>query len=317
MHTKLYSLLSLLAFFSSVYLYADPSSYTPIYSGTLLAFYSENISPGQLEVEPYLYQTSISGSYTQNWSFQKSKPIHELAFSLFFETGITKWLDFSLMLNTTYNQIGNLHTPLCSDTQAYLGFQVLTDIKGSWVPDIRLLLGENFPTGKYQHLNPQKQLSDSSGSGAYETSFIFVTKKIFYTFPKHPFNICLNLAYTLLNKTNVKGYNIYGGTFDTKGKILQGAQYMVDLATEYSITQNFVIGTDIHYIHQNRSTFSGNSGDANPFVGFPSSDQLSLAPCLEYNYNNNFGIFGGSWFTVAGKNSYKFITNIITVYWVF
>ncbi|MBS0627446.1 MAG: hypothetical protein JSS09_04470, partial [Verrucomicrobia bacterium] len=181
MYAKLYSLLLL----SSLHLYArDSHSYTPIYSGTLLAFYPENTSPGQFEIEPYLYQTTIPGSYTQNWSIQKQQPIHELSFSLFLETGITDWLDFSLMLNTSYNQIRNLHTSLLGDTQAYLGFQVLSDIKGSWTPDIRLLLGENIPTGKYQHLSPQKQLSDSSGSGSYETSLIFVTRKIFYSFPK-------------------------------------------------------------------------------------------------------------------------------------
>ncbi|MBS0626578.1 MAG: hypothetical protein JSS09_00015, partial [Verrucomicrobia bacterium] len=146
---------------------------------------------------------------------------------------------------------------------------------------------------------------------------IFVTRKIFYSFPKHPFNICLNLAYTLSSKINVKGYNIYGGNFDTEGKVFPGAQYTIDLATEYSLTKNFVIGTDIHYIHQNRSIFSGNPGITDPFVGALSSDQLSLAPCLEYNYTDNFGIFGGTWFTIAGKNSYRFITNIVTVYWVF
>lgn len=318
MHTKLRSLLLSSAILSSTYSYAaETTSYTPFYSGTLLAFFSENIAPKQLLIEPFFYQTTLPGTYNQNWSFQKTKPVHELSLSLLLETGITKSIDFTLFLNATYNQIGNLHSLLYQDTQAYLGFQALLDKKGSWTPDVRFLIGENFPTGSYEQLNPPKQLSDSSGSGAYETSFILVTAKRFYCFPKHPFNVNLNFAYTLANKTNVKGYNLYGGATDTKGTISPGSEYLFNLSIEYSLTQNWVIGTDVHYLHQNKSTFSGTLGIINPFVGDPSSDQVSVAPCLEYNYSANFGLFIASWFTVAGRNSDKFISNAISAYWIF
>lgn len=317
-----------LLLFSSICSYADQptpqktndekvNSYTPFYSGTLLAFFSQNVSPGLFDIEPYFFQTTISGFYSNNWSFEKTKPTHDLAATFYLETGITKYVDITLLLNAIYNQYSHFHSLLYQDMQAYLGFQILTDTKGTWIPDVRILVGENFPTGTYQDLDPAKSYSDSSGVGAYSTNFTFVTKKIFYTDPKHPFNICLNLQYFLSNKTNVKGYNVYGGTFDTKGTISPGNGYMVNLSGEFSFTQNLVIGTDIHYLHQNKSTFSGNSGTQNPFVGAYSYDQLSIAPCLEYNFTINFGIFFASWFTVAGRNSDRFITNSISAYWVF
>lgn len=144
-----------------------------------------------------------------------------------------------------------------------------------------------------------------------------MTAKKFYCFPKHPFNLNFNLEYTLSNKTNVKGCNLYGGATDTKGTISPGSEYMLNLSIEYSLTQNWVVGTDIHYLHQNKSTFSGKPGITNPLVGLPSSDQFSLAPCLEYNYNDNFGLFIASWFTVAGRNSTMFISNTISVDYTF
>ncbi len=116
MHRQLQPLLLFLSFLSSTCSYADDvSSYTPYYSGSLLSFFSENVAPGQLEIQPYLYQTTQPGNYDQNWSFQKSKTIHELSLLLLFETGITKQVDFTLNLGSTYNQIGNLHTLLYQD----------------------------------------------------------------------------------------------------------------------------------------------------------------------------------------------------------
>ena len=179
---KINLILPLLALTLSSYAYsAKDTGYIPLYSGTLLAFFSENVSPGLLYVEPYLFQTTQPGFYNQNWSFQKQKTIHDLSLSMLFETGITSYLDFSLFFTASYNQISKLHTATYQDTEIYFGFQLLRDEKTSWVPDVRFLLGESFPTGKYQYLDQKKQLSDASGSGSYETFFIFVLGKTFYT----------------------------------------------------------------------------------------------------------------------------------------
>jgi hypothetical protein len=167
MHSKLRFLLLSLCLISSTYSSeTDTDSYTPYYSGTLLAFFSENIPPGLLEIQPFLFQTNYSGTYDKNWSFQKSKSSHDLSLSLLLETGITKYVDFTLFLNTTYNQLGNHQSLLYEDTQVYLGFQALLDKRGTWTPDVRFVLGENFPTGQYQQLTPDKKLSDVGGSGA-------------------------------------------------------------------------------------------------------------------------------------------------------
>lgn len=303
-------------------LYSDNTdTYIPLYAGTILAFFPENVDPGCLFVQPYLYVTKKPGFYDENWSFQKQKSINELSPFLLLETGITKYLDISLFMNANYNQIGSHQTILYDDTEMWLGFQILRNQKDSPIPDLRIILGESFPTGKYKNLNPKKLLSDSSGSGCYETFLVLVTRKIFYFFPRHPFNLNLNLQYTMNSKANVEGFNVYGGAGNTNGQVKRGNQFLVDLAIEYSFTRHWVVGMDIQYIHNNKSTFSGNKGILKdgtiPYVGLPSSEQIALAPSLEYNFNENFGVIIGTWFTVTGRNAANFLSGIMSVYYEF
>ncbi len=295
----------------------DTSHDLPFFAGTLLAFFPENVAPGELVIQPYLYMTTIAGNYGRHWSFQKTKPIHELGSSVLFETGITDRIDISLMINGTYNQYGRFHSLLYQDMQAYLGLQILTDNPKSWTPDLRFVAGEGFPTGQYQTLNPKKNFSNASGTGSYETFLVLVTRKIFHPFGKHPFNVNLNFGYTLFTKTKIKGYNFYGGDSATVGTISPGNQYFVNVAFEVCLTRNWVLGSDIHMLHQNRSLFQGTPGNSSLASGVPSWVQISLAPCLEYNFNENFGGVAGCWFTIAGKNANKFVSNQISIFYTF
>ena len=48
-------------------------------------------------------------------------------------------------------------------------------------------------------------------------------------------------------------------------------------------------------------------------IGAPEGWQLSLAPAIEYNFNENWGVIAGPWFTVAGKNSSAFIVGMLAI----
>lgn len=231
------------------------SSYDPIYAGTLLAFIPENIAPKQVYISSYLSSAWQNGNYNNRGSFYKEPTIRTPSTSLFIETGITSFLDISLNLGTSYSQTKHLQTLCYQDMQVFLGWQFLLDTKGTWIPDLRLVIGENFPTGSYQNLNPEKHLSDSSGTGSYQTLFTLVLQKVFYPFPSHPFNFNINLEYILSTKTAVHGFSIYGGDPSTKGTVSTGDLYIFNLAFEYSLTRNWVLASDIHYSHQNSSPF--------------------------------------------------------------
>ncbi|MBS0615709.1 MAG: transporter [Verrucomicrobia bacterium] len=291
----------------------DQNNFEPLYAGTLLAFFPQNIPPGHISVQPYIYYTRTNALYNKHWSPQSIKNVDFTTLSLSLETGITPYLDFTLYLNESYNRFGNRHTLIFTDTSAYLGFQVTRDQKGTSIPDFRILLGETFPTGKYDHLNPKKQGSDISGSGSYQTTFLIVVRKIFYV-PKHPFDINLNLYYILSAPTHVRDLSVYLGGPGTHGTVKPGDQFIVNLAIDYSLTRYWALGLDAHYHHQNRSRFSGKT--LLP-AGLPSSETFSLAPCLEYSYSTDFSLAGGVWFSVAGRNSVQFRSAVFNVYYYF
>lgn len=299
----------------------EPEDFVPLYAGTQLAFYSTNVAPGYLSVQPFIFGFQKQGFYAKNWSLDRQKKIDGLSMTLVLETGIIDDLDISLILNGEYTHYANTHSWLYSDTEVYLGWQILRDKKGKWVPDLRFLLGENFPTGKFRQLNPRKGGSDISGLGTYQTIFLLVVSKVLYFFPKHPFDFNLNIFYFLPTRTKVTGINLYGGAPTTRGTVLPGGLFIVNLGLEYSVNRAWALGMDIHYVHQNKSSFSGNPGKLKDgsfaSMGLPSSEQISLAPCIEYSWDENLSVAAGPWFTIAGRNSQQFCGVLANVFYCF
>jgi hypothetical protein len=290
--------------------------YDPVFAGTLLAVYGQNIPPGKLSVEPFLYVTRVRGLYSENWDSPTAKNgfnSQELLLSL--ETGITSYLDVNLNIFGFHSRSNKRDSWEYGDTQLIFGGQLLINQKGTWIPDLRILVGEVFPTGKYQDLNPNKFGADITGMGAYQTMLILAARKICYAFPTHPFNISLNVYYILSTKTKVHGFSFYRGGADTKGVVNPGNQTIVNLSGEFSFTKNWILGLDIHYLHQDHSPFRGKSGGAN--VGLPSYEQFSLAPCIEYVFNESLSIDIGAWFTVAGRNSVSFASGIANLFYYY
>ena len=315
------ALFSLLILGASLLAEEITSEHNPIYAGTMLAFYPQNAQPGKLSVEPFLFATRKYGFYTNQWTPPKQKHFDQLSMLIALETGITDYLDFSLDLTGAYSYSEPYHTWLYGDTTAFLGFQIFQDQKNKVSADLRFLIGETFPTGKYDRLNPDKNGSDIFGNGTYATTFLLVLAKTFYWLPKHPFNFNLNLFYILSAPSKVNGFNCYGGAFDTQGKVKPGDQCITNLAIQYSLDRRWVIGLDLHYLHQNKSPFSGKKGSladgSLPLTRAPSSEQFSLAPCLEYSWSEDFSVALGPWFTVSGRNSVEFMSATGNVFYYF
>ena len=297
--------------------HAVPSEeYDPIYAGTQLAFYPTNASPGHIAVQPYFSYVRQYGLYNSEWNEKSSQNINGVGNLLSLETGITDWLDITLILNQAYRQFKNMHCWVFGDTSVYLGFQLLHDKKHEWVPDLRLLLGETFPTGKYDRLNPHRGGSDIFGTGSYTTTLILVLAKTFYTYPRHPYNLNLNVYYINPSNVPVHGMSLYGGTPATHGKAFPHSGFITNLAVEYSLNQFWALGMDIRYVHQNKTIFK-NRDNLPHKTSISSSDQFSLAPCLEYSWSLNFSTAIGPWFTVAGRNSTAFFGIIGNIYCYF
>ncbi len=284
------------------------SSNQPNFGGTLLSPTAVNTPPGKWLFEPYLYMTQQRGRYNSHWKSTHRPQFSSIQLQVELETGLTNWLDLTLYLNGIATHSNSRNSYLYGDTQVSLGFQISKDQAHSWTPDFRLALQESFPSGKYQHLDSEKHFADVSGSGAYET---WITAILHKTFSSSTFN--LSLAYVIPSHVFVRGFNAYGGNFQTHQTVSPGQQLIANLGIEYSLTKLWILGIDIHYQHQNKSS----SCQPTTLLGAPSLEQWSIAPCIEYNPSPNFGIEIGSWFTIAGRNSASFISAVGTVYWYF
>jgi hypothetical protein len=175
--------------------------------------------------------------------------------------------------------------------------------EGPYIPNIRLIIGETFPTGKYRNLNPHKNGLDATGEGVFSTSFGLNISKIFWWIKLHPVAVRLATQYIVADqKSHVQGFHAFGGGYGTR--------------VEVSINQKWVFATDIAYTISNKSTFRGKQGYASDgslaISGAPVSDQLSLAPAIEYNVDSSSGFIGGVWFSMTGRNSANFASIVLS-----
>lgn len=296
--------------------------YDPWFTGPLLAPSAHNIAPGLCNVQPYLFITDQYGQFDSSWRYHSVHNSLQVNPLVIIQTGITKFLDITGTFQLFYNQKEGQYSWEYGDTQLGLGLQLLLNYPRWYVPDMRLTITESFPTGNYQKLNIQKQGTDASGSGSFETIFSLNMQKtlhdvkLFSAFHLNPFSIRLSFAYAIPAPTDVKGSNTYGGGPGTRGRVKPGNIFTFIGSIEYSLTQQWVLASDFEFVDAQASTFSGTLGAGNS-MGVGSSSQISMAPAIEYNVNENFGWIGGVWFSLWGRNSSDFVSGLISFTYTF
>jgi len=288
--------------------------FNPWYTGPLLAPSAHLVPPGEFNIQPYLFITNNYAKFDQNAHAKDIPNLHQLNPVFLFQFGMTKWVDGMVTVQGLKNKQSGHSSMNWGDTSGLLGFSFLSE--GPYNPALLLSVKESFPTGKYQHLDTDKNGVDATGSGAYQTTIGFNMSKVVWWLTTHPMNLRLDFAWGIPAMVHVKGYNSYGGGKDTDGKIRVGNSFAADLGYEFSFTQNWVLALDVVYNYSQETKFSGHHGlnavGTPAVVGGPFSDQLSLAPALEYNLNSSFGFIGGVWFSVWGRNSLKFVSGVLS-----
>lgn len=284
--------------------------FIPWYTGPLITGSANNVPARKINVQFYLYNTVQYAQYNNHWKSKNVPNVYTINPLLLFQRGINNWLDFTFIGQWFGKWRKNQYSSHFGDSTINFGFQLLKQTQTR--PSVRFVLGETFPTGNYRHLSPQKGGIDATGAGAYQTSVGLNLAKIFWKIKLHPINTRLSTSFVFPDaKVKVRGINAYGGGPGTRGKVSVGQSINIDFGIEVSLTQKWVFASDIAYTHSFKSTFSGRPG-ASTANGAPSSDQLSLAPAIEYNVSSNGGFIGGIWFTIAGRNSSNFVSLILS-----
>ncbi len=291
------------------------SNFAPWYSGPLLTGSAHTIPVGKVNTQPYIFVIDNHSRYSNN---RKSRSIDNLVVINplnILQFGLWPNADFVITLGGVYQIQNQVSGGGFSDVEVELGLQLAEE--GLYTPAAKMYAVQSFPTGKFQKSSPRKQGLDLSGNGSFVTSLSFNTSKVVWWIFNRPMNLRLTLLFDVYTSPiKVKGINAYGGAENTKGTITKGHEYKLNFGFEGSLSKKLSTVCDVVYTYSDASFFQGSSGTNQdgsiPINGSSSSDILSIAPGLEYNFDANSGLVAGMWFSVYGRNENDFIGGILT-----
>ena len=259
------------------------------------------------------------GNYKNNWQIQSTDPkIWSIEYLPYWQMGFTTKLGCEIftILRSSYTK--DISSTYFTDTTFRLGYQILADphVKGNWTPDFRVIIQEVFPTGNYQMLNPNKNLLDSTGQGSFQTGIYLATQKGFAWQTNHAFHLCAAFGYFILSSGKVKGFNAYGGSKTTNGRIYPGNMISAYFSGEFEITKHIAFAFDTSYQQNLSGKFTGKEGNGDPVI-VPQVVSFQFAPELEIIVNRKMGFIVGPWFTFSGQNSPAFVSFFVNYMYSF
>lgn len=288
----------------------------PWLTGPLLAPAGHTVPAGHTNWEPYVFVNDQFGHYGSNWQATRVPTEVSTTPQLVVTRGLTKNMDVETIIPYLFNSSNGRSYDGFGDIQLMLGFQALEDKVGGWRPDLRITVGETFPSGRYQNFSADRSQVEQTGAGSYQTTFATNFQKTIRLGERF-LRARLSVAYTIPAAVNVSGINVYGGGVDTQATVNPGKVLSVDAGLEFTLTQHWVPAIDVVYTTSNRATFKGRAGtDARGLpaqLGGGSAAEFSMAPAIEYNFTPAFGVVAGAWFSFEGENSTEFTAMVVAV----
>lgn len=287
--------------------------FNPWYGGPLLTGSGNVMEPGYVNINPSIQITDNYAAFNKNRKSHSITDFIQVNPVLSLGLGLIKRFDATLNVQMFYQSEGSKKSNQIGDTSLKIAFAILKE--SPYIPALKISVKEIFPTGKYKNLTHYKATVQATGSGSYVTEFGIGISKIVWWWLVHPMQLRLSLNYGVPAKTKVKNFNTYGGGFGTDGKVSPGNYFIGSFGYEFSVIQKVVLALDVAYEYFNKSPFKGVNGvdkDGNTaFSKFPSSDNLSLAPAIEYVFTPDIALICGVWFRVYGRNTFNFAAGII------
>jgi hypothetical protein len=295
----------------------------PWFTGPLLANAGQTIQKNKFNFQPY-------GFYIVN-ELNNPQPIrHPRTASTISQIndvvtlqgalGITDALDAQVDANFLHNIQEGRHFTGVGDTNLMMGYQLINQNNNPNKPNIRFTVQQTIPTGRFSNLSPVANGTDSTGLGSNQTNFGLNFSQVNEVYLGHYLQTTLNLNYLYAPPVKIDHASAYGGNEHTRGRIYPGNLMSLDFALELTLTQHWVAVIETFSAYRLRTRFIDYGTHPLRFerkLGNAPINEITLAPALEYNFSANFGVIGGVWFNVGGKNSPVFRASVLSFTYTF
>lgn len=288
----------------------------PWFTGSLIAPVGTVVPRGHFDVRSFIFMTVNTGFYDNSWHLHSRHNFYSFNPQIVAIFGMLKWMDLQIspqfFWNTTHGQ-SSIHI---GDFPIALDFQIYPANK-TWFPGVKFTLQETFPIGKYKNLGATLKGVDRSGNGTYATNLNVLFYKIYHLQELIFLSTTLSLGYTINTPVHLSGFNYYGGGYGAHGKLSPGNFFTALFAFEYSLDRNWVFAMDTVYTHTQANHFTGSVGTLSPgqpsAIAQKSADVFSFSPSVEYNFDENFGICMGCYFSAFGRNTAIFRSGVVNL----
>jgi hypothetical protein len=294
------------------------------WTGPLLAPNASTLPQGHWLFEPYFYDVMTYGRYDRNGSLRSTSAAHDLGSQSYIEYGLLDRFTLGLIPRFGLHESSAAQDSSgaeIGDTTLQGAFGLTQFHPGSWLPSTSIVIGETFPTGKYDRLNGQTD--GALGSGAYSTTVSLYSQTYFWMPNGRILRSRLDLSYQVYRWAQVHGVSVYGTGDGFDGRARPGPSFVGTLSFEYSVTQKWVLANDFDWEHDANTRVAGaypptTTGGLPYLVQDSGSDSIFyLAPALEYNWSARMGVIAGARVAVAGRNVGATVTPVFAINMVF
>lgn len=276
------------------------------YTGSLISA-SGGVPKGYWDIEPYYTYTQPVGSLDSHGRGRPASHPLQRFFSndTLWEYGLTRNLtiEWHTVVNYQWKHgQGHSHGPKAGDMPFDLIYRYVEPDRKRFIPSMNIYVGMVFPFGDYNHLG---YAQDGMGNGTY-TFRLGLTAQSAYTLPDgRELRVRLwNWFYRPVTSARLKDSTSYGTEQGFRGHGQQGMHGETGIAFEYGLTQRWVLAIDLY-----RDWADGARVRGRDYRGYysrvkgASSSSWQVAPAVEYNWNDSWGIIFGSSFVFAGHNN--------------
>lgn len=207
-----------------------------------------------------------------------------------------------------------------TDTSVTAQYMLLAPGRDGRDPAVSVNYSHRFPTGKYDQLDENPL--NATGNGASVDTLSLLIQQYIWLANGRPLRWRAVASYSLPPaRVNVNGLSAYGTPQDFRGYARLGSSLGISTSIEYSFNPQWVFALDLAFNRASASQVKGVQGLIGTSASFesrsPSRSVYSLAPAVEYNFNDRIGIVGGVQFSFAGRNNDAFVAPQVAINMVF